>query len=178
MLRKLLTIIVIILFIAGQFGIYYVYCNQQAVLRKEMKERILAGLPDSVLNIIDAGLVNRETEFEENRNEFSLGGKMYDIVKTTTQNGKVYYHCINDEKEEKLLNDFANIENDLSKNKPAGKPLRYLVKFKITDLNISEQENRPVFYTVSAHQWHPARKGMLTQGIVRFQTPPPRLFTT
>ena len=40
-------------------------------------------------------------------NEFTLNGKMYDLVKTKMINGQIIYYCLQDDKETKI----ANLEN-------------------------------------------------------------------
>lgn len=176
-MRKLLIIIVLCLFMAGQFGYYALYSYQQSELKEAMKERMLAGLPDSVLQIMDEKDLKADIEWEQEGKEFSLAGKMYDVVKTVQQNGKVYYYCINDDQEEEMLNSFSRIVNSVPENNPTGKPAHQLIKFKITDLTISDPYNVPVFFTVPIHQWIISGEDILAYGIVRIQTPPPRHFT-
>ncbi len=139
-----------------------------------MKERMIAGLPDSLLQVIDAGAVKSTIEWEENGKEFSLDGKMYDVVKMMVQSGRTYYYCINDEKEEQLLNTYSKLVNAVPDNNSTGKPARNLIKFKITDLNISEPYHGPVFYSLPLPKWIVASESSLSSGIDRIQTPPPR----
>jgi hypothetical protein len=45
---------------------------------------------------------------------------MYDVVKTETENGTVYYYCINDSKEKQLISDYDKLskkKTDSSKSK-------------------------------------------------------------
>ncbi|MFZ1678434.1 MAG: hypothetical protein WAT91_14235 [Saprospiraceae bacterium] len=43
--------------------------------------------------------------------EFSYKGHMYDVVCTDVRNDTMIYHCINDKKEESLINEIANNDN-------------------------------------------------------------------
>jgi hypothetical protein len=52
--------------------------------------------------------------------EFIYNQEMYDVVKTKTENGTVYYYCINDSKEKQLISDFDKLskkKTDASKSK-------------------------------------------------------------
>ncbi|MEO6130495.1 MAG: hypothetical protein ABIQ02_01515 [Saprospiraceae bacterium] len=43
--------------------------------------------------------------------EFRFHGDLYDIVCMDTKNDTAFYYCINDQKEEKIINEFANNVN-------------------------------------------------------------------
>ncbi len=54
--------------------------------------------------------------WEKANKEFILDGKMYDVVKTKTIKGKKILYCINDKKEQQLLGNFFQ-KNQQKKNR-------------------------------------------------------------
>lgn len=45
----------------------------------------------------------------EDDNEFSLGGKMYDVIEKRAENGKLFVRCISDEKEMELIKQYQEV---------------------------------------------------------------------
>ncbi|MEI9956407.1 MAG: hypothetical protein WDM90_08930 [Ferruginibacter sp.] len=52
---------------------------------------------------------NTAIEWEEEGKEFKLNGEMYDVVRTTYENGKTWLHCFGDKNEDKVLAKFQSV---------------------------------------------------------------------
>ena len=96
---------------------------------REMKTAVEKGVPDSRLTAIT---IPAEKSSELNwteKKEFSYKGKMYDVVKTKTQeNGAITYYCLNDSRETSLFN-FLKKNIDGKKDKhPTGNSFQTLTK--------------------------------------------------
>jgi len=107
-LRKTATIFLLCVLIISQLG-YYSYCIYQLFEAKEAAhEAILQQLPENLLTKITLDN-NTAIEWEEEGKEFKLNGEMYDVVRTTYQNGKTCLHCFGDKNEDKVLAKFQSV---------------------------------------------------------------------
>ena len=80
-LKKLVAITLLLVFLYNLCGIIFVFKYQQYAIRKEMKHKIKAGVPEDQLAKI---IVNSENEQEldwKHGKEFRYKGIMYDVVK-------------------------------------------------------------------------------------------------
>ena len=94
--------------IISQFG-YYSYCIYQIYEAKEVAhEQLLKQLPENLLTKIDLQN-NIGIQWEEEGKEFKLNGEMYDVVRTSNENGKTYLYCFGDKNEDKVLKKFENV---------------------------------------------------------------------
>jgi hypothetical protein len=87
-----------------QFTLVY----QQRQAKREMKQQLRRRLSDDDLEMISYIEHEKEIEWEEEGKEFRLYGEMYDIVKTTTTKGKLVLYCINDKKENALIQKYLD----------------------------------------------------------------------
>jgi len=107
-LRKIFTILLLGILIISQFG-YYSYCIYQIYEAKEVAhEQLLKQLPENLLTKIDLQN-NIGIQWEEEGKEFKLNGEMYDVVRTSNENGKTYLYCFGDKNEDKVLKKFENV---------------------------------------------------------------------
>jgi len=83
--------------------------------KNEMKERIISLASDDDLLKID---LNNNIRWEESGKEFSLNGEMFDVVRSKTVNGKTILYCLNDTKEQEIINQY---NNQTKNNSSAGK---------------------------------------------------------
>ena len=98
----------------SQIG-YYVVMHQAQQERKEyIKELLLKNFADNGLTVIDYTTNNKKIFWEEEGKEFFFKGDMYDLVKTKTVNGRIYFYCINDEKEKELINNYNTVTKNNS----------------------------------------------------------------
>jgi len=110
-LKKTITISFLLLLFFSQMGYYFFYMFQQHQIKEAVKHELLAKLPESSLEIIDANAQKNDIEWEEEGKEFYLHGQMYDVAFIKISNGKKLIYCLNDSKEEGLMKRFANAVN-------------------------------------------------------------------
>ncbi len=89
-------------------GYLFVFEIQKLEIRREIKQRIKAGVLETelVLVKISAGQVPPALQ-RIRADEFRIAGNMYDIVWQESHGDTVWYYCLADEKETQL---FANLE--------------------------------------------------------------------
>ena len=172
-MKKSITISFLILLFFSQIGYYFFYLYQQYELKETVKHELLAQLPESSLEIIDANAVADDIEWEEEDMEFYLHGQMYDVAYIKTVNGKKMIYCLNDRKEDQLLKDLAKAVssgNDQNSNNKHG---HHIIKFQLSDFIIST-ENK-ITISQPATTKHVDYTVDLITNIIEIFTPPPDL---
>lgn len=112
-LKRILPAFLAFTLLYNAVGYYIVYKTVQYQAKKEMKHRIFRLVPEKELLRFAAD----DPDFCYNAkfinpHEFIFGEKMYDIVKEISENGRIYYMCVNDEKEGTLLKNFNRLTSD------------------------------------------------------------------
>lgn len=101
LLKKTSVILLLVIVFLSQWG-YYCYCGIQLyIVKQEARKQLLKKIPTDFLVKIALD-DNKALQWEEEDEEFSLDGEMYDVVKLEYQNGKKYAFCINDKKEDQV----------------------------------------------------------------------------
>jgi hypothetical protein len=107
-LKKLLIIFCVLIFGYIQVG----YFIQSFALRIFAKRQMILSLHDAVpqapVDRFALGDMKGEIEWEDEGSEFWFNGQLYDVVGQTTIQGKTYSYCINDLKEEEIVNAYIN----------------------------------------------------------------------
>ena len=134
----------------------------------------MAALPESSLEIIDADINKNNIEWEEEGKEFYLYGEMYDVARVKKINGKTLIYCLNDKKEEQVLQDLAKAVQSGSDQNANGKPGQHLVKFQLADLNILSTEKTSVAINQPARQKHFGYTVAIVSNNKEVNTPPPK----
>lgn len=98
-----------LLLLLSQGGYQVFFAIRQHEIKEENKQRFLAGLPLHALDVVEADRYQADIEWEEEGREFYLHGQLYDVAYTKTIDGKKYIYCLNDAREEKLLDRLAGI---------------------------------------------------------------------
>ena len=111
------TISLILLLAFTQLGYYFFMSGTQDNLKSEMRTRIYGQLNPSELEIITLTGNQENILWEENGNEFSFKGEMFDLVKKVNENGIELLYCINDVKEKQLVDRY----NEITKHNSSGK---------------------------------------------------------
>lgn len=143
------------------------YFVQLQYVKHQVKEQILIGVPQQVCTVIEnTGRIRWEEEGEE----FSLNGDMYDVVATKTTGGKTWLYCLNDRNENELLRNFTRL---FSSGSEKGKSSQTDVKFHVTDQYVLD--SAPVLLTMPVTAVHPL-SGIAGSGFFfgEIQLPPPR----
>jgi hypothetical protein len=124
-LKKLVSIFLVFLILYNMMGYIVVFKSYQYAIRNEIKTRIKEAIPENELTIIrltDEDIKNRKKGYKRiDDKEFSLSGKLYDIVRSQSCGDTTTFYCINDSKEEQL---FANLDEHVKRQMDTNGPLR------------------------------------------------------
>lgn len=133
---KLRAAISLLLFTAMIYltsGYFVVFKLQQFHIKREVKQRLKAGVPESRLTLVKIPVEwekSGSSQFQRiHAGEFRYHGEMYDIVRSEAKGDTTFYYCIHDKEETKL---FANldklIQTDSAPNPERQKRLGELLK--------------------------------------------------
>lgn len=125
-MKKIIAILFLSSFFISQAGYQFIFMLQQYHLKEVAEKKVLAGLPDSSLEIIEQ---DKSIHWTEKEKEFYRHGEMYDVVKVKKLKGKILLYFLNDKKEKKILKDFANAAK--SRNSNNGKTGKQTIKFQV-----------------------------------------------
>jgi hypothetical protein len=106
-MQKLLLISFSIILMYVNIGYYVQVTVQKELARHEMKERIISNIPDSLLTRLELKAIEQQITWKEDEKEFWLNDDLYDLVKSEIIAGKTYLYCINDQKEETLIQNYG-----------------------------------------------------------------------
>lgn len=130
-MKKLLSILFILIFLYNLSGYYVVFRALQYRVRREIKHRIKQNVSDDELVLISIANDNCLTWTKPNK-EFRYKGEMYDIVSQETKEDMILYYCIHDFKESKLFADLdEHVQKHITDNPKQRKKAESLLK-KIT----------------------------------------------
>lgn len=118
MLKKVFTILTLLIFIYSQVGFYIVIRNTLQSWKRSVKEDIFREIGDEQLTIISFTENKSKIHWEDDdQKEFVFNGEMYDIVKVVEKHGSTYLYCLIDKQEKKLIAE----HNAVAKNHAHGK---------------------------------------------------------
>jgi hypothetical protein len=129
-MKKLITILLLALFVFDITGFFLVFNIQRSFIRNNIKHQIRQELPREHLTvIIDSGRGKSEIKWRE-KDEFRYKGEMYDVVRSGTGgNGITYYYCIDDKAETQLYRKMEKlIENTVNNRDNSAMGKTYLIK--------------------------------------------------
>ena len=116
-MKKVLASSLLAILFTSQVGYYFIYTIQQYIIKEQIEKELLANIPDSSLEVINAEQFADKIEWNENEKEFSLDGVLYDVVRIKSSEGKTFLYCINDKQEKQLLDNLAKAVNANHGNK-------------------------------------------------------------
>ncbi len=100
-------------FLATWFGPVCSLLVNQAIIRHSIESQIEEMIPDSALVVFFLPEIsNGDFCWTRKGREFSYKDEMYDIVRSSVQNGRKVLLCLNDKLEKKLIKDYAKRETD------------------------------------------------------------------
>jgi hypothetical protein len=112
--KKALAILLLFVMSINLGGLYLVFRFQQQLVRKEIKRKIKAGVPDQELFFIRINQQNQQELEWIHAREFRYKGRMYDVIrKKVLDPNTIEYACINDIQESRL---FAHLDQEVSRN--------------------------------------------------------------
>ncbi len=145
--------------------------HSQYELKEKTKHAVLQLLKNEDLSVISL-TDNIQKIYWENdeKNEFTFNGEMYDLVKTETVNGHVLLFCFNDKNEQQLI----DLCNSITKNNSdTGKKAKNN-SFTFITLLISETTVHTSFPFKTQKQFG-YFTSQLTKGVTNNTAPPPRI---
>ena len=159
----------------SQIGYYFFYMFQQHEIKEAAKHALLAKLPESSLEIIDANTHKNDIEWEDEDREFYLNGQMYDVAYIKVVNGKTLIYCLNDSKESDLMKNLAHAVNAGNEQNSSNKHGHHIIKFQLSDFIIlgdhAITKNEPVKVKYIDHS-----VALITNNIEIFTPPPDLIF--
>src|SRR5512145_2319928 len=102
-MRRISSISLLFVLIFQGAGHFFVFKIQQHEIRREMKRRIKAGVPETELVLFKILDQKPDPAFQRvDAHEFRFDGKMYDIVRRESHGDTTWYYCLSDELETQL----------------------------------------------------------------------------
>ncbi|WP_210486215.1 hypothetical protein [Rufibacter aurantiacus] len=128
-MKRLLSFLLISLFLFHSVGSSLVLVMLQAQVRSEVKRRIKEGLPPDQLHQLS--FTPEEVavlDWKEQGREFRYQGMMYDVVRVQRQADLLLYHCVTDTEEHDLFEALDELVQDYMTRSTKQKNLKQLVK--------------------------------------------------
>ena len=124
-LKKNCYIFFTLLAFAALFAAYPVMKWQQRYCQEEMLHHIRVGnLPDSLVNHFTDIDKDAAVQWQEEGRECYIDGRLYDVISAETIHGHKIFHCIADEREEKVVGILQDISGQEPQHIP-GKKLAF-----------------------------------------------------
>jgi hypothetical protein len=101
--RKFISILFLAILVFANVGYIGLYAYQQNLAKEKMTNKILAGHFAEYLVTIDAA--QNQIKWVEANEEFTLNGKLYDVVKIEIKDGHTIMQCISDTDEANIVNE-------------------------------------------------------------------------
>ena len=167
-MKKALASSLLLILFTSQVGYYFIYTTHQHIIKEQIEKQLLANIPESSLEIINAEQFADKIEWEEKGKEFSLDGILYDVVRIKKTDGKTLLYCINDKKEKQLLDNLAKAVNKNNDNKQG----RNNIKSLLLDLVcMSEEAESKTFSVPSTYS---SFNVTLISSFEEINSPPPK----
>lgn len=131
-MRKTFIILVLISIFFNEVGYFFYYSYQQYLVKKEVKEELLANIPSNLLEEISLDDNKDKINWKDDGEEFLLNGQMYDIQKTIIKNGKTFFYCLNDTKETALIKKISTAAHRNS-NRSSSEKNKHVLKLQVND---------------------------------------------
>jgi hypothetical protein len=116
------SLFLLVLLMFQSLGYFLVFKLRQNEIRQEIKQQLLAGIPDNklfLLKIHDSLTRQPNQQFQWIHNgEFRYHGQMYDIARSIRLDGETWFYCIADTKETQLVADLEKqIKHEMEKRR-------------------------------------------------------------
>jgi hypothetical protein len=114
-MKKLLSILLIFVFGYSILGFYLNFAIEQAGIKEEIREKIISKLPEAELVVIKIPTAEQEKiRWLEEGKEFIFGGDLYDVARIKKGSDTIFYFCLCDVKESRLLTNLDKLVKDQS----------------------------------------------------------------
>ena len=171
-LKKLTLISFLLLFLISQIGYHIFYTITLHQVREEAQQRILASSPDSFYDKVCFEENSSAITWKEAGAEFCLNNKMYDVAKIKKENGKTILYCLNDKKEEDVVNEFLNSVKSATENTSNSKH-QLVVKLHIPDLIVTKNVIKNDFAVQDDKEKYFDIAPAIVSAYKKITTPPP-----
>jgi len=167
-MRKYISFTLLLALLYSTGGYYFLFSTKQHYLQREVRKLIRDGLTekDLTLIVVKPGKDSEITWLKRGR-EFLYHNNLYDVVKLKIHDRKIYYYCINDKKEKKLVSDF---NRNQASRKGAEKKLKRVMGSNYCTPKIIQITNlHTTDFKFPAFDFH------YKSGILKIPSPPPRM---
>lgn len=115
---KRIAAIFFLVLLLQKIGCYFVFLSiQQAYIREDVEKNIIKQLPnDELVKFVFTESEFQHIEWERENKEFRFQGKLYDIVRNESFNGKHVFYCFDDKKEAKIKQQITDYQQQHTKN--------------------------------------------------------------
>jgi hypothetical protein len=144
---------------------------EQHQLKEQAEKQLLSMANDDVFEQINETEKGNNIVWEEEEKEFSLNGQMYDVAKKVIVNGQTILYCLNDKKEEQLIETMAKKIKESTDNGTANKNHHSTIKFQVSDFTMASE--KMAVKTVSVTQSYYDFAALLPFNTKEIITPPP-----
>ena len=106
-MKRILSILLVLTYFVMIEGSYLQFKLSQLILQKQIKEELRIGANNKDLFLVIIPLHNdHNIHWVETNEEFTYKGELYDVVKIKIINNNKYIYCLNDRKEEQLIDHY------------------------------------------------------------------------
>ncbi len=172
-LKKLISILTVIVVLFNAFGNLIVLKSIQYNIYREVRSDYIKNIPDSkLIKITINNNSNQTIQFIES-DEFVYNNNMYDVVRKVTKENCTEYYCLNDNKETEL---YTNLNNEVLNNMDSN-------PVKTKTQQILKKINTPLFFqdtkkenaNLSHNINYPTNKLITNSTYFVVLTPPPQV---
>jgi hypothetical protein len=111
-MKKILSIILLAVFLFNTMGVYVVFKVNQSMIRSDTRAMINSGFHKELYLLVRIDNPGSDPNFKKlDHNEFSYQGQLYDIVSESVKGSTIWYYCIHDKHEERLIDGFEKIQS-------------------------------------------------------------------
>lgn len=174
-LRKI-TSIVLLLTLSLNTSVYYLFLKlRQNKIRKEIKMKIKAGVPENELTLFYYNEANKHEFDWKHSREFNHHGVMYDVVREEiAAQGIRILHCVTDHQETLLFGNLKILVSQQQKNHPATKKANILLGMFLSGLFFTNGTHTFNYLTCNELSWPDIIEDYI-QPSSKILSPPPRM---
>lgn len=133
-MKRTLSIIFLLVFIYNIAGFFVVFKIEQYAAKDEMKAYISQNPANAELEkiVISNEVMDSRASgfrmFDDNK-EFTFNGKLYDIIKSTSDGKFTTFYCLNDKNEERIISNlYEHVQRNTDQNIPSRDNAMKLIK--------------------------------------------------
>ncbi len=171
-MKKFVLILLIAVLACSHMGYYVIMQHTQYREKRKIQEKLIGELKDEELEKITLADNEGYIYWEEKGKEFLYNGKMYDVVKTKTINGKIILYCLDDKKEKSLIDNYNLVTKHNSSNKKSKSNIDNSINLFLSP----DENNVDKHFDLAANKYSPY-VSHLTKKISDNSSPPPKPFS-